>query len=211
MTTNQDEPMFPHTNERHKYPSEQFMLLFPPHTSKNLTPKSSLYLFLIFIIWNSTTHAQESDSISVRAASNESIQVISDSLQLRDKADKGLEKILDPKNTALSFEEMGLIVDETQTKLGHDFYEIFYANWQPPEVSVAYTIVISEKPVPRSGTQVSITINDVNVFDNFLQPKYDAIEEVALYAVEYTGNYLSNFEAIQQDLQGNDMVGSGIF
>jgi len=194
-----------------QYPSEKFMLGIPSHTRKIITPKSSLYLFLIFIIWNSTIHAQVKDSISVSAVSDSAIQAISDSLQELDKAEKGLEKILDPRNTALSFEEMGLIVDETQTKLGHDFYEIFYANWQPPEVSVAYTIVISEKPVPRSGTQVSITINDVNVFDNFLQPKYDAIEEVALYAVEYTGNYLSNFEAIQQDLQGNDMVGSGIF
>ncbi len=26
----------------------------------------------------------------------------------------------------------GLIVDQTQTKIGHDFYDLFYSNWQPP-------------------------------------------------------------------------------
>ncbi len=105
----------------------------------------------------------------------------------------------------------GLIVDQTQTKIGHDFYDLFYSSWQPPDNFGDYTIVIEEKPLPQLGTQVTIKINDNEIFQQILQPRYDVIEAMAQYGVELSFNYIQNYEAIQKQLAGDDLKGSGIF
>jgi curli production assembly/transport component CsgE len=108
-------------------------------------------------------------------------------------------------------ESSGLVVDETQTKIGHDFYDLFYTNWTPDAASQGYTIVISERAYPRLGAMVIVRVNDYEVFQNFIQPRLDAIEESALYAVAFAMDYLANYEAIQQELEGADLKGTGIF
>jgi curli production assembly/transport component CsgE len=105
----------------------------------------------------------------------------------------------------------GLIVDQTQTKIGHDFYDLFYSNWQAPENFSDYTIVIEEKALPQLGTQVTIEINENQIFQQVLQPRYDIIEATAEYAVELAFNYIENYEEIQKQLSGQDLQGSGIF
>ncbi len=105
----------------------------------------------------------------------------------------------------------GLVVDETQTKLGHDFYDLFYQKWESPQALSDFTIIISEKPLPSLGTQVSIKINDTEIFENRLQTRYELIEELADYAVQLSMNYLQNYEEIQKELNGDEMKGSGIF
>ena len=105
----------------------------------------------------------------------------------------------------------GLIVDETRTKIGRDFYDIFYNKWVAPQNVKDFTITISEKPMPRLGALVSIQINDMHVFSDFVQPRWEIIEERAEVGIEQVRNYLENWEMIQNELQGEDMQGSGIF
>ncbi len=122
------------------------------------------------------------------------------------------EKNVYQKNqTFKDIESEGLVVDETQTKLGHDFYDLFYQKWDSPQLPNDFTIIISEKPIPSLGTQVSIKINDNEIFQNRLQSRYEQIEELADYAVQLSLNYLQNYEEIQKQLNGDEMKGSGIF
>ncbi len=113
--------------------------------------------------------------------------------------------------SALVLEIDGLIIDDTTTKLGKDFYDIFYTNWQTPQNAKNFSVTISEKPLPRLGTQVTITINETQMFQSFLQPRYDVIEAIAFQAIGQSQEFLINYEAIQQQLQGDDLSGSGIF
>ncbi len=115
------------------------------------------------------------------------------------------------KKSSKDIEIEGLIVDQTQSKVGHDFYDLFYSNWQPPDNFGDYTIIIEEKPLPQLGTQVTIKINDNEVFQQILQPRYDVIEATAQYGVELAFNYIQNYQAIQKQLAGDDLQGSGIF
>ncbi len=122
-----------------------------------------------------------------------------------------LKKLLAPKHKEVDLEIEGLVVDQTQSKLGRDFYDAFFTQWSAPPSARNYTIVISEKPIAQSGTIIMLRINDEDVFDNILQPRLESIEEAAAAALETAYGYLENYELIQQELQGDDMQGSGIF
>ena len=104
-----------------------------------------------------------------------------------------------------------IIIDETITKLGHDFYDDFYSLWEAPDTIKNYSITIQEKPLPQLGTQISISVNEIEIFRRFIQPRNEIVEEMANYAVQLASEYIENYESIQSSLQGDDLKGTGIF
>jgi curli production assembly/transport component CsgE len=117
-----------------------------------------------------------------------------------------------PKNTNVNEVEIdGLLVDDTKTKAGKDFYDLFYSKWEAPENAKDYTITISEKPFRLTSTIITVSINDNYVYQSFLQPRLDIIEATTEDAILYTQSYLSSYAEIMKQLNGEDMSGSGIF
>lgn len=105
----------------------------------------------------------------------------------------------------------GLVVDETITKVGRDFYELFYGLWEAPMSNVSYTLIIRERPMTGFGSQIALYINETEVFTQVLQPRYDVIEAVAKYAVDLTYSYLQHYESLVLQLGNEDQYGSGIY
>ncbi|MGE5499932.1 MAG: CsgE family curli-type amyloid fiber assembly protein [Syntrophothermus sp.] len=105
----------------------------------------------------------------------------------------------------------GIIVDETITKIGRDFYEMFYNNWEAPEGAKSYSIFISEKPQPRLMTLITIRINDYEIFQEFLHPRYNIIEENVSAALEQCTAFLQDYEEIVKELEAHELKGSGIY
>lgn len=111
----------------------------------------------------------------------------------------------------LEIEIDGLLVDDTKTKTGKDFYDLFYNSWQAPAGAKNYTITVSEKPFRLTSTQIVVSINENAVFQAILQPRQDVVEALSQDAIANTQNYLANYEEIKKQLNGDDMTGSGIF
>ncbi|GAB4328216.1 MAG: hypothetical protein Kow0037_02370 [Calditrichia bacterium] len=109
----------------------------------------------------------------------------------------------------------GLILDQTLTKAGRDFYDVFYSNWEPPPGISGYDIKIGEKPMPRIGTQISVTVNlmfeDYLVYLSFIKPRYEEVEDAAKDAIQNVHYYLYQKQQLKQDLGGEDMSGTGIY
>lgn len=105
----------------------------------------------------------------------------------------------------------GLLIDETKTKNGRDFYDYFFRDWVPPQNAKNYSIFITEKPYRLTTTMIEIRINETLVFQSFLQPRSDIVEMLAQQAVARTALYLQNYEEIVKQLEGADQSGSGIF
>jgi len=107
-----------------------------------------------------------------------------------------------------------IIVNETITKHGYDFYDLFYSQWQLlgwPEVEGDYIITITEKPFRLRMSQVVITLNELSVYEAFLQPRQEYIDELSKYTVSLTQAFIRNYDQIQKDLSSNDLSGSGIY
>lgn len=104
-----------------------------------------------------------------------------------------------------------LVMDNTLSKMGQDFYEYFYEQWDPPETERHFTVYIEEKPSPGMGNMVMIKINYDKVFQSRLTPRQEMIKKMAQQAVSRSENYIANYQQIKQQLEGADMEGSGIY
>lgn len=96
----------------------------------------------------------------------------------------------------------GMVLDETRSKMGTDFYNVFYRYWEPPSEAKNFMITISEQPTPTRGTMISISIDNEMVFQNRLQPRYAYTEKVAKQAVSICYRSL-----LRQQSSSNPMIG----
>jgi curli production assembly/transport component CsgE len=105
-----------------------------------------------------------------------------------------------------------LVIDQTVTKIGHDFYDIFFGQWDPPAGLGDFTVVIREKPGRATTTIISMEVNDNELLELPLQPKYEAIEEAALYSLAVAQEYLVNASNVSQQLERTaDDPGTEVF
>ncbi len=96
----------------------------------------------------------------------------------------------------------GMVLDETRSKMGTDFYNVFYRHWEPPSEAKNFMITISEQPTPSRGTMITISIDNEKIFQNRLQPKYAYTEKVAKHAVAVCYRSL-----LRQQSSANSMLG----
>ena len=84
----------------------------------------------------------------------------------------------------------GLVLDETSSTIGRDFYDVFYSRWQAPKNAANFTVRITEQYAPSLGSQVIVKVGDRTLFRSYLQPNFDQIRKAALNALGRTLRYL---------------------
>ena len=130
---------------------------------------------------------------------------------LQELLEKITQKTTEETEIEIEIEIDGLLVDNTKTKIGRDFYDLFYANWEPPVNAKNYTITILEKPFRLTSTLIVVSINDNVVYQAILQPRQAIVKQLSDQATIVTFNYLKNYEEIMRQLNGEDQAGTGIF
>ncbi|WP_299579821.1 CsgE family curli-type amyloid fiber assembly protein [uncultured Sunxiuqinia sp.] len=130
---------------------------------------------------------------------------------LQELLEKITQKATEETEIEIEIEIDGLLVDNTKTKIGRDFYDLFYANWEPPVNAKNYTITILEKPFRLTSTLIVVSINENVVYQAILQPRQEIVEQLSEQAAAVTFNYLKNYEEIMRQLNGEDQAGTGIF
>lgn len=97
------------------------------------------------------------------------------------KADRPASKEEIAAEESLMGEITGLIIEQTMTRIGYDFYEYFFLLWEEPRIVGIgdYNIYINERASPLWGCWVWITVNDAVVWNivnrivhlrNYFQP-----------------------------------------
>ncbi|WP_159437423.1 CsgE family curli-type amyloid fiber assembly protein [Hymenobacter daecheongensis] len=106
----------------------------------------------------------------------------------------------------------GLVMDQTITKVGHDFYDVFYSQWEAPPGVGDFTIIIREKPARGTSTLISVEVNENELLELPLQPKAEIIEETATYAIGVATDFLASSRNVGQQLErGGNQGGIGSF
>ncbi|HEV7382458.1 MAG TPA: CsgE family curli-type amyloid fiber assembly protein [Dyadobacter sp.] len=134
---------------------------------------------------------------------------------------------MDPLDES-AFDENGstmFILDNTKTKIGRDLYEEFYRQWAGMQLDSAgkaqfnssvkaneeLIIEMEEIPSPGLSNMVAIKVGDLLVWQQFVQPRSEAMEAQVAEAVQYVLQYFIGYQEIQNQLGTKDQSGSGIF
>ncbi|MDB5885558.1 MAG: hypothetical protein JWR74_1729 [Polaromonas sp.] len=78
----------------------------------------------------------------------------------------------------------GVVVNQTITLIGQDFYLNFVAAWRDKPLSERYTLSVHERPSARLGSQVWVEYGNRRVFQTFLPPARARAKDAGLDAVE---------------------------
>ena len=106
----------------------------------------------------------------------------------------------------------GLIIDESRTKLGRDFYEQFFSKWIPPQgIGDSYMIKIKELPSFGRVSRISVQVNDQPLMTRSLSPNFGQLEANVNASIRGVRSYLVQSQQLSKDLENEDQLGSGIF
>lgn len=105
----------------------------------------------------------------------------------------------------------GIILDQTKTRSGKDFYDNFTQLFDIPDETFDYVIVIEEKPGMGTTTLISVSVNDIEIFANYLQPRQDLLEESSHDAATMATDFIKNYAQILLEMSNKEQTGSGIF
>ena len=105
----------------------------------------------------------------------------------------------------------GLIIDETVSRIGQDFYRHFVNRWEPLKGIEDYNILINERANARWGSWISIKVNDATVYVKVLRSRPTEIEAAVEEGVSMTARYLLLVYQRERELETGDLAGSGIY
>ena len=175
--------------------------------------------YIAFLLTIALTGGAQQDTL-LQQGNLQPDTLLMDTTQLKE-APESLQKLIgeitaetkqqQEQSTDANLELDGMLFDETKTKSGRDFYDYFYNAWQAPPGASNYSVFITEKPYRLMTTLIEVKINETTVFQSFLQPRGDIVEQLAQQAVARTQLYLANYEELKRQLEGEDRSGTGIF
>jgi len=111
-----------------------------------------------------------------------------------------------------AIEIQGLIIDETRSKIGRDFYEIFFRKWIPPNGSKGdFIITIKELPAFGRSSRIALDVDGQSLGIRNLTPRLEYVEQQVNSSIRQARKYLTQRSNISRDLENEDTSGSGIF
>lgn len=146
--------------------------------SVNLEPKDALKAFL---------YIRDEESRTL---------VAKDSLELNNDLFK--KKAVRIEEDAV-YELKGLTIDETKTKVGKDFYDMFYLQYsQLPDKSTS-AVTISELPLRGTSGQINIQIDDKVIYSFMTNPGEDYLKEQLAFSLKYIKEFNAKKNLIKNE------------
>ncbi len=119
--------------------------------------------------------------------------------------ENGYQELVDPHNEEMPLNQDqaapqdgfvldGLVVENTLTKAGRDFYKYFYAEYYNRQVKTKKNIIIEEVPGRFRNTRISVKIDDQLLWQFFAQPKKSFLQKMASTALDRCIAYLQQLQ-----------------
>lgn len=103
---------------------------------------------------------------------------------------------LDQAKPQDGFKMDGLIVENTITKAGRDFYKYFYSEYFNRGIQTDINIIIEEVPGKMRSTRISVKMDNQVLWQFFSQPNKTFLQTMALTALDRCIAYLQQVEKL---------------
>lgn len=84
----------------------------------------------------------------------------------------------------------GMVVEDTKTKPGNDFYQLFYSQYLANNINGDKVIKITEQLAMGRNTKVQIIVDQDLVFEFFVNPRQEYLRQMAEQAIFRVRRYL---------------------
>lgn len=92
----------------------------------------------------------------------------------------------------------GILTDETVTKFGHDLFDAFNRYWKPPE-GASFNIGFNERFDPVRGSFITVRLNETPIFEGFLAPREEAINDLGRALARDIRNLIRNTANLEEE------------
>lgn len=122
------------------------------------------------------------------------------------KLEEALRQLLKADSTArrtarLGSESQGLVLDQTISKIGHDFYDLFYGTFEAPPGTTDFTVLVGERPGRGNSSLLVLTVNDQELLETPLPVRFDQQQELAAQVVEIAQGFLIEAQSVSRQLE----------
>ncbi|WET49020.1 curli-like amyloid fiber formation chaperone CsgH [Chryseobacterium indologenes] len=97
------------------------------------------------------------------------------------------------------YELKGLTIDETKTKVGKDFYDMFYIQYSQLPDKSSSAITISELPLRGTSGQINIQIDDKIIYSFMTNPAEDYLKEQLTFSLKYIKEFTAKKNLIKNE------------
>lgn len=98
-----------------------------------------------------------------------------------------------------AYELRGLTIDETKTKVGKDFYDLFYMQYSQLPDKSSSAITITELPLRGTSGQINIRIEDKIIYSFMTNPAEDYLKEQLVYSLKYIKEFNAKKNLIKNE------------
>ncbi len=88
----------------------------------------------------------------------------------------------------------GIISDNTKTKAGKDFYDLYYSEYMDKKINASQIISLVEEFSFARNTKISITLATEVIYEFMARPDEEYLSEMAKRSVYATYVYLKDLE-----------------
>jgi curli production assembly/transport component CsgE len=110
---------------------------------------------------------------------------------------------------AADIEVNGLIIDQTRTRIGQNFYREFSTLWGEPQIEMAYNITIQETPDARWGNMITVLVNNHTVYRTTIGTRSSEINKNVATALNQTRFFMRYLLNNNESNDNVDLKGKG--
>lgn len=86
----------------------------------------------------------------------------------------------------------GIVIEDTKTKPGRDFYNIFYSEYRNKNINGEKIVTIKETLALANNTKIEVLVGDAKILEFFVRPQGNYLEDLADEAIRRVNSYFAN-------------------
>lgn len=89
----------------------------------------------------------------------------------------------------------GIVIEDTKTKPGRDFYNLFYTDYRNKNINGEKIVTIKETLALANNTKIEVLVGDVKILEFFVRPQGNFLKALSDEAIRRTNIYFDNLRA----------------
>lgn len=95
---------------------------------------------------------------------------------------------------------MGIVSNETKTKLGNDFYDLFYKELNKLKIGSGKIVMVQEELTFGRTTKIMVTVEGEVIAEFITKPDEEYLQEAADYSASEVFKYFKKLESQSQSI-----------